>query len=472
MSIWSNARATLGDGTPQDGADFDCSAQFRQAQSGVKSAAPGAQWTGTAADAYEEANSRQGRTFGQMAVLDQRLGAEVDRSAAMVAAGRKNLDGVKQWVLDAAASVPPSADREQMLMPIARKGIADVAEIVKQSNSELNVIGGRIRTIGDEYQALGGNKKQGPGLKEPRDEDQDPANDDDLNTITGRDDDARKRASAEAFKQVFGRPPTSAIDWETAEALNPNSYDPKYKGVKPEIRVVKIRPVPGQGVVRASQYIEQRDVISGPGTRDFGDNRTANRNFDPENARVTTYIDYENGIVVMRQNPSVQLDASGGPGEVRVRAPEGRVWQNPDGSVRIQYSAANPFAPEIAKNPMGPVNPVTVNGDLVFTPGADGLRVDGTRTDYPSLEVYQDLPTGQSHTVLIDPARSGRSWGPAANLEFHHEIGFGGMAFGPFTEWNTEFDVPGADKPSTPFGRATNPPSVPPLPVPRGTTQV
>jgi hypothetical protein len=94
-----------------------------------------------------------------MADLDQRLGAEVDRSAAVVAAGRRNLDEVKQWVTDAASSVPAGANREQALLPIARKGIGEVAEILKQSNSDLNAIGGRIRAIGDEYRILGGPKK-------------------------------------------------------------------------------------------------------------------------------------------------------------------------------------------------------------------------------------------------------------------------------------------------------------------------
>src|SRR5690606_34160771 len=105
-------------------------------------------------------------------------------------------------------------------------------------------------------------------------------------------------------------------DWATAEVLNLKSYDPKYQGVGPEIRVVRINPVPGQGVVRVGQYIEQRDVSNptngltsfNPFARDFGDDRTAESNFDPEHSRVTTYVDYENGLVVMRQNPSVAQD--------------------------------------------------------------------------------------------------------------------------------------------------------------------
>lgn len=105
-----------------------------------------------------------------------------------------------------------------------------------------------------------------------------------------------------------------------------------------------------------------------------------------------------------------------------------------------------------------------MNGDLVFTPGAGGVQVGGTRTDYPSMEIYQDLPDGSTHTALIDPAQSGGSLGPATNLPFHHDVGIGGKAFEPFDKdgWNPTYDVP-APLPSTPFGPVTNPPSVPPL---------
>lgn len=301
--------------------------------------------------------------------------------------------------------------------------------------------------------------------------------DDELSVGTdtsARNDPERRHASAKAFEEVFGRPPTSAADWTTAEALNPNSYDPLYQGVQPEIRVARIEPVPGQGVVRVSQYIEQRDVSSGVGTRDFGNDRLANPHFDPENTKVTTYIDYENGIVVMRQNPSVELNENGGPGQVKVGVPEAKVWQTSDGAVRIQYDAANPFAPDVAKNPPWPVehNPVTVNGDLVFTPTADGVRVDGTRTNYPSMEVYQDLPNGSMRTLIIDPAIVGNSFGPAMNLPFHHELGVGGSAFEPFDTgaWNPKYDVR-VPLPPTEFGTVASPPSVPPSRVPAGTTQ-
>lgn len=282
-------------------------------------------------------------------------------------------------------------------------------------------------------------------------------------------DEERRHNQIEAFKRVFGREPTSAADWETAAALDPQTYDPKFKGAKSQIEVVKIRPVSGQGVVRVSQWIEQRDVTSSlSGNRDLGNNRRPEQHFDPEDTKVTTYIDYENGLVILRQNPSVEETSTGAPGTVKVGTPKGSVTQLADGSVRIKYDAGNPFAPGFTADPHGPLanHTITVNGDLVFTPGAGGVQVNGTRTDYPSLEVYQDFPGGSTRTVLIDPAEAGNSAGPMFNLPFHHDVGpLGGRAFAPFDSggWNLQYDVP-APLPPTEFGPVTHPPSVPSLP--------
>src|SRR5215213_2851365 len=83
------------------------SGTLRGLQSTVETAAPGSKWSGGAANAYGAANTEHGRVLGQMAGLDQRLAAHVDQSAEVVAAGRRNLDAVRQWVVDAAATVPP-----------------------------------------------------------------------------------------------------------------------------------------------------------------------------------------------------------------------------------------------------------------------------------------------------------------------------------------------------------------------------
>jgi hypothetical protein len=53
--------------------------------------------------------------FGQLASLDQRLSAQVTQTAKIVVTGRQNLDTVRQWVVDAAASVPPGRNRELQL---------------------------------------------------------------------------------------------------------------------------------------------------------------------------------------------------------------------------------------------------------------------------------------------------------------------------------------------------------------------
>jgi hypothetical protein len=166
LSTWSNARQTFGEGTPQAGAQYDNSGALRQAQSTVESAAPGSRWTGGAANAYGSANTEHGRVIGQLAGLDQRLSAHVDQSAEVVAAGRRNLDAVRQWVVDAAASVPPGQAGETLKMAIVQKGISQVQEIIQKSNGELGSIGGKIRGLGDEYQALGEQKfaKEGPAF--------------------------------------------------------------------------------------------------------------------------------------------------------------------------------------------------------------------------------------------------------------------------------------------------------------------
>ena len=162
-SMWSNAKSTFGQGSPQDGARFDNSAQLRQMQSDVDSARPDSRWTGSASDSYASANDKQGRVLGQIADLDQRLRTEIDRSAQVVNAGRQNLDSVRQWVHDAAATVPAGQNRDRMLYPIVSKGAAEIADILQKSNGDMNAIAGRVRSLSGEYQMLGGDLKQGTG---------------------------------------------------------------------------------------------------------------------------------------------------------------------------------------------------------------------------------------------------------------------------------------------------------------------
>ena len=204
-----------------------------------------------------------------------------------------------------------------------------------------------------------------------------------------------------------------------------------------------------------------------PPNRDFGNNRGADPHFDPENTKVTTYIDYDNGIVVMRQNPSVEETPDGAPGRVMVGDPQGSVMQAPDGSVRVKYDAGNPFAPGFVRDPQGLFagHEETVNGDLTFTPswrGASGWNAN-------RLPVHGDLsgPAGRRYPHRADrPGTVGQFTGRPRIFLSTTTSGSGGKAFEPFDRggWNPTYDVP-APLPSTQFGPVTSPPpSVPPLP--------
>lgn len=163
-ATWSKARETFGEGAPQTGERFDQSSHLRAMQTTVESAAPGSKWTGSAASAYDAKNTKHGQRFGEMAVLDQRLNAKITESAQIVQTGRQNLDTVRQWVYDAAATVPQGKTREQMLVPIVKNGLGQVTEIVTKSNADLARIGGEIGDINKGWQAL----KEG---QEPGEED-------------------------------------------------------------------------------------------------------------------------------------------------------------------------------------------------------------------------------------------------------------------------------------------------------------
>jgi uncharacterized protein YukE len=154
LSTWSGARATFGDGDPQDGSRFDQSATLTQLRDRVDAAKPQA-WQGTTADSYASANATQSQILGELSGLDHRLGAEVTRSAAVVTAGRRDLDAVRKWVLDAAATVPATAAGERTLIPIVAKGNGEIAEILTRSHGDLSAVAQRIREIGGEYGLVG-----------------------------------------------------------------------------------------------------------------------------------------------------------------------------------------------------------------------------------------------------------------------------------------------------------------------------
>ncbi len=192
------------------------------------------------------------------------------------------------------------------------------------------------------------------------------------------------------FRSVTGRDPLTEQDWRVAATLDPNLV----AGDLPaEIVVARIEPVPGAGLVHGGAFIAGRDVWGAGIPLHLGDDRSFDPAAGPEDSRVSFLVDYENGIVVVRQNPT--HDTSGGAG---VGVPQVGVEQDADGRVRLQVEALNPLAPGIAEM-MG----VTVRGDVVVNPRGgphDIPRVDGTVGQYPSWEAYHSLP-GQPPTPVL-----------------------------------------------------------------------
>ncbi|MEE4026075.1 hypothetical protein V1Y59_23540 [Gordonia sp. PKS22-38] len=223
-----------------------------------------------------------------------------------------------------------------------------------------------------------------------------------------------------AFRELYGRDPVSVNDWRLAEMLDAHSYDPRYQGEPPVVSVAKIEPVPGQGIVATGLFIPNERVVAGPDFTDpfleynDGDGRGFNQNLAPEDTRVSYVVDYENGYVIARQNPSVVSES----GEVRTGTPDVKVNQLDDGTVLVDYRAADPFAPAPAA-----ATGWSVNGQTIITPSEDGAEISGRVTDFPSMETYQYMPDGTVNTLHQDDAGDHSSTGPMLNLPFHHEFG-------------------------------------------------
>lgn len=197
-----------------------------------------------------------------------------------------------------------------------------------------------------------------------------------------------------AFQAMFGRQPTSPSDWRTAAALDPHSYLPLTKGHPPNIVAGRIEKVPGAGVVQTNAFIDT-ETASAVLLTNAGDNRGFDPSALPDTSRVTFLIDYENGIVVARQNPSIRLDD----GAVLTGRPDISVAQESDGKVHVKFNAADPFTPGLGEN--SKLVGISVNGDLFYEPTSDGgIRVGGTTGYYPAWEVNHYASDGTATAAL------------------------------------------------------------------------
>ncbi len=233
--------------------------------------------------------------------------------------------------------------------------------------------------------------------------------------------DASSRQAA-LYRGVYGTDPVSELDRMMAEALDVRSGDPGGIDVPARVIVMQIERVPGAGVVHGSAFITDRAVFGGPespfdrdSTPGFSFHSGDGRSFDPKarphDSRVSFFVDYERGVVVVRQNPSHPDDGTSAVGDPTVGAEQDR-----DGRVRLRTGATNPLAPNFSDD-VG----FTVREDVVIDPrgGADGsASVNGRVGAYPSWEFYQRHQDGSTDTLLQRPQgdRGPDLAGPLANL--------------------------------------------------------
>jgi hypothetical protein len=224
------------------------------------------------------------------------------------------------------------------------------------------------------------------------------------------DSDAQQEQNRrEAFRQVYGRDPSSANDWRMADVLDPHTYDPRYRGVESNVVVGRFKPVPGAGVYRQNMYIPTAEVQNFEFNSRLlphmaGDNRGPSPIVPAESSRVTVYADMEHGILVARQNPTMSTDGvDAGTGVPCITA-----LQGDNGALMISYSAADPFEP-------GPAKPLArVTGTMTIAPtGGGNLAAGGSVSQYPNVEAYQYKPDGTT-TQLFTRHSSTDQLGPLA----------------------------------------------------------
>lgn len=155
-STWDKARATYGEGVPDDGSQFDGSSRLLEMKAGIEAAAPDDRWQGTASEAYAAANKDHAIVFGKLADLDKRMAAEVKKAADVVTAGRNSLDATRSWVTSMVNALPETtaADRDRKLLPIVNKGIGEVSETVQKSTQAMTEIGRSVTGLKGEWDSL------------------------------------------------------------------------------------------------------------------------------------------------------------------------------------------------------------------------------------------------------------------------------------------------------------------------------
>lgn len=233
--------------------------------------------------------------------------------------------------------------------------------------------------------------------------------------------DEQRQNQIDAFRAATGHDPQTPNDWRTAAMLDESNYSDKNGDVESNVVVGRISPVAGQGSVQANLFIPGEeawypDPLGGISGHNLGDNRGFDPNAGPEASRVVLYVDYENGLAVARQNPSIDTRT----GEIKVGTPRVNVSQNLNGSILLDYKAADPFSP--GGEDLALSSPFNVNGQLAIKPTDYGPIAGGIVSSFPAIEMYHHGVEGTSEIAKIMPQNITQA-GPLLGLPLSQNVG-------------------------------------------------
>jgi hypothetical protein len=354
-------------------------------------------WGGDAADAAKHAVGQTRKDLDQDGREALAVAMAADRAADGIESVQAKLAALRGDLDQAHLTIDPTAGRI-----IAGAGFtgsaADLSTLQAQFQPRLDAILGEATVIDEELaQAI---QMADGEIPIPRSSPTiDRVGSDGLTPTQTAADARQEQDRRDAFRQVYGRDPVSANDWRMAEALDPQTYDPRYRGLKSNVVVGRFKPVPGAGIYRQNMYIPGAQVqgfeFDWTLQRAFphmaGDNRGPSSIVPAEDSRVSVYADMANGVLVARQNPTMSTDGV----EAAAGHPEVSALQGEDGSLEIFYEAKDPFEPAFAK-PF-----IKVSGHMAISPVAGGnLSAGGIIAQYPSTEAYQYKSDGTTNLLF------------------------------------------------------------------------
>jgi hypothetical protein len=425
-------------------------------------------WGGAAADAAKHAVEQTRKDLDKEGHEALAVAMAADRAADGIEAVRAKLAAVRSALEQAHLTIDPVADK--IVATSAFKGnAADLAAKQAEFQPMLDAILGEAIIIDEELaEAI---EMADGDMPIPRGSPTiDRVGADGLTPDQATADAWQEQNQRDAFRQVYGRDPLSANDWRMAAALDPHTYDPRYRGLESNVVVGRFKPVPGGGVYRQNMYIPAAEVQNFEFNRRMfphmaGDNRGPSSIAPAESSRVSIYVDMEHGIVVARQNPTMstdKVDAASG-------VPNVGALQGDNGALMISYSAADPFEPGLAK-PF-----IRVEGTMNIAPtGGGNVTAGGDITQYPSTEAYQYKSDGTT-TQLFSRQVTTDQTGAAVGLllpQIHIGASLPDMPqpwiapTPPGTPIGMPQLIPTDRLPMTELGPAANPPVIQTVPVP------